>query len=283
MYRLGVVKYLNNSISLGGVIAFQTLSTMFLSTVAGVFACYTQFLMTDTYARRLNDIWSSEEENNSGYIKRSLIGKVEIKNLSYSYNKYSTPVLNNINMCIEAGQKIAIVGESGSGKSTLGKVIVGLFKQNVGDIYYDNINANDYHRETLLKQIGIVPQDAMLFNKSIAENITLGNSEISEEEIKKATQIACINKEIESMPMKYETIISDMGQNLSGGQRQRMLIARAIVKCPRILVMDEATSSLDTINDMNENKEWLEYLVPNNVDTRLIDDMAAFINKYSGN
>ncbi|MCE4148766.1 ATP-binding cassette domain-containing protein [Bacillus velezensis] len=158
-------------------------------------------------------------------------------------------MLKNISLEIREGQKIAIVGSSGSGKSTLSKLIMGLYDPTEGQICFDSIPLEKLDRKQLYKQMGIVPQDITLFNSSILKNITLNNKNISVEKVRKVAKAAQIDKEIESMPMKYNTPISEMGMNLSGGQRQRIVLARALLNDPKILILDEATSSLDLVNE----------------------------------
>ncbi|NOV82731.1 ABC-type bacteriocin/lantibiotic exporter with double-glycine peptidase domain [Clostridium saccharobutylicum] len=172
-----------------------------------------------------------------------------MENVSFAYSSKSEKVIKNVSLNIERGQKVAIVGKSGSGKSTLAKLLVGLYSPTGGDILFDKIPLNKLDKKYLRRQLGIVPQDVSLFNKSIYENISMGRNDIDMDKIKKACEITQIAEEIESMPMGYHTIISEMGMNLSGGQRQRIVLARAILNEPKILILDEATSSLDYINE----------------------------------
>ncbi len=246
---IGIFLYVNNRISLGEAIAFQTISQMFFRFIASVYGSFTQFLVAGSFVKRVNEIWEKELPREDGKVLKKIEGSISLKGISFSYSKNSQTVLRDIDMEIGAGEKIAIVGPSGSGKSTLGKIMVGLFQPTEGKVYIDGLDFTEYEKKALLRQMGIVPQDGMLFNKSILDNILLGNEETDKSLVSEAAQVACISEEIENLPMKYHTVISDLGQNLSGGQRQRILIARALVNKPRILVFDEATSSLDTINE----------------------------------
>lgn len=247
---IGINEYYLGKISIGEIIAFQTIASTFFGLSTSIINLYNQLIMANEYLERVSDIWYSNEEVRLGKdLSKEIVGNIELNNISFSYSKNSPPVLQDISLEIKAGTKIAIVGSSGSGKSTLSKLIVDLYKPTKGVIKYDSINLYDYNKKNLSKQIGIVEQDAMLFNKTIYENIVMNNDSIKLDEVKKICEIACIAKEIEEMPMKYNTLISEMGMNLSGGQRQRILLARALINNPKILVLDEATSSLDNINE----------------------------------
>lgn len=151
-------------------------------------------------------------------------------------------------MTIESGQRIALVGQPGSGKSTLSKIPSGLYKIDTGKVLFDGVNINQIDKKILSQNLGVVPQDSFLLNRSILDNITLKH-EVTSQKIEEVCKAVQIYDEIMAMPMKFNTIISEMGSNISGGQRQRIALARALINNPSIVILDEATSALDTINE----------------------------------
>lgn len=247
---IGIMFHFNNELSIGEVIAFQTLSVSFFGLSTGLFGVYTQYLLASSYLDRVSDIWEqAPEERPKEPVEHELEGNVELKNVNFSYTSHSEKVLKNINLSIVPGQKVAIVGPSGSGKSTLSKILVGLYTPTDGQVLYDGIYLKNLDRKQICKQMGIVPQDITLFNKTILDNITNGNEIIEIGEVEKVCKIAQIHGEIMNMPMGYKTVVSEMGLNLSGGQRQRIALAKALLSNPKIIILDEATSSLDVINE----------------------------------
>lgn len=254
---VGVTRYALREISLGDVIAFYTMSSMFFSYSVSILNSWNNFLLASQYLDRIQDINDAETEKESdNAIKLDLEGNVRLDHVSFSYTKHSKEVLKDISLEISKGQKVAFVGKSGSGKSTLSKILLGIYNSNSGKIYYDNTDLETLNKKYLRRQIGVVPQDISLLNKSIYENIKMNKNQIGPEEVKAAAITAQIAYEIEKMPMKYHTLVSDLGMNLSGGQRQRVALARAIVNNPRIILLDEATSSLDAINESRVSEHF---------------------------
>jgi len=170
--------------------------------------------------------------------------KIEISNLNFDYVK-NFPVLNDISIDINKGQTTAIVGSTGSGKSTLIKLILRLYDSTSGEIKFDGKNIRDLELDSLRNKIGLVSQDIFLFEGTVFENIAYGNLDAKEEEVWEAAKLSESDKFINLLPNKENTIVGERGQKLSGGQRQRISIARAILKNPEILILDEATSAVD--------------------------------------
>jgi len=162
---------------------------------------------------------------------------------------------------IKKGEIVAIVGKSGSGKSTLLKIISGLYEASDGELLINGKIRKDIEKKSLAKQIGIVPQDSYLFNKTIYDNFVRDNKDITMQEMDEVLKLVNIYDDIMKMPMGLNTIISEMGMNLSGGQRQRIVLAKELIKKPSVLVLYEATSALDYINE----KEGFYYKMWNDV------------------
>tara|TARA_Y100000389_G_scaffold21567_1_gene18513 strand:+ start:166 stop:2925 length:2760 start_codon:yes stop_codon:yes gene_type:complete len=212
-------------------------------------------------ANEIFDQLDQQNEDNSGDIDSLISGDIDFKNVSFSYNTGGL-IIDNISFSIAKNETIAIVGKSGSGKSTIANLIPRFYNHTSGDILIDGISVNEYSLQHLRSSISIVNQSPSLFNDTIAKNIAYGDDEIDVEKLKEsAIQAGCIEF-IESLPEGFESEIGDDGVLLSGGQRQRLAIARAFYKDSPIIILDEATSSLDTESELIV-QEALEKLITN--------------------
>jgi ATP-binding cassette subfamily B protein len=173
-------------------------------------------------------------------------GDITYKDVHFAYpSRADLPVLKGISFHVNAGEKIALVGYSGAGKSTIIQLLMRFYKHQTGDILIDGKPVSEYGISELRKNIAIVPQEVMLFGGTIYENIAYGRPSATQAEIYEAAKKAYATEFIDTFPEKFETLVGERGVKLSGGQRQRIAIARAILKDPKILILDEATSSLD--------------------------------------
>lgn len=282
---MGIYYSMLGKLTLGESMAIYSLAGSFFSTGIALYNFWNDFVVAGAYMERLHDIIDSEEEKIPEHpVCVKVSGDLDLDHVSFSYTKTAEKVLSDINLHIKKGEKIAIVGASGSGKSTMAKLILGLYEPTEGDIIYNGVSIKNLDKRKLRKQIGVVPQDMTLFNQSIYENIRMNREELGLEQIKEAAEVAQIREEIEEMPMKYNTMISDMGMNLSGGQRQRIALARAIVNKNDLIVLDEATSALDyenekKISDYLGQKECTRIVIAHRLSTIIDADRIIVLEK----
>ena len=230
-------------VSLYAILLFSTQRLLWpLTELGDTFDLYQRAMASLTRIFQLKETKNEIINGNKQYF--SLGKKIAIQNLSFSYVD-SFPVLNDINLDIKAGETTAIVGSTGSGKSTLIKLLLRLYEKDSGTIHFDDNEIEELDISSLRRNIGLVSQDTFLFEGTVFENIAYGNLNASYEEIWEAARLAEAEEFICNLPNKENTVVGERGQKLSGGQRQRISIARAIVKNPEILILDEATSSVD--------------------------------------
>ena len=238
-------------------------------------------------AERVLEILESEssiKEIKNPINKQSFNSEIIFKNVSFKYDQES--VLNNINFKIQKGQTIAIVGQSGSGKSTIANLIPRFYDVCSGEILIDGINIKDLYKSELRKLMGLVSQESILFNDSISNNIKLSNSKVNLKEIEESAKIANANEFIEKFEHGYDLNVGDGGGKLSGGQKQRISIARAVLSNPPIMILDEATSSLDSeseklVQDALENlmKNRTSIIIAHRLSTIQKADIILVINE----
>ncbi|MGO5066240.1 peptidase domain-containing ABC transporter [Clostridium sporogenes] len=240
----------SNYFSVGELFALYSLFTTVFSQCVVLVSNISSIMLLKASIFYLNDLLDEKQiEPNSSDIMINEFKTLEIKNVNFCYSDNSPNILTNINMNIKRGECIAIVGASGTGKTTLVKLIAGLYSPTDGQIIMNRNNIATISKDTYLQTLSIVTQVPVLFNKTIRNNIILDDSSISDEEVIRALSYSNLWEEVKNMPLGLDTIISGQGGNLSGGQIQRLSLARALVRHPQLLVMDEATSSLDSINE----------------------------------
>jgi len=246
---MGAALVVEGKMTMGGMIAFRMIAGFVTSPVLRLSQIWQNFQEINLSMERLGDILNHPQETGIDELKKPMVpnleGDIEYQDIWFRYNPSAPYLLKGLNLKIPAGSFVAIVGLSGSGKSTATKLLPRLYEPEKGKILVDNMDISKLELYSLRKQIGIVPQDTLLFDGSIHENITLTNPSASQDEIDEAVEISCSDEFIRDLPAKYDTKVGERGSNLSGGQRQRLAIARTILQKPSVLIMDEATSALD--------------------------------------
>jgi ATP-binding cassette subfamily B protein len=246
----GATLVIQEQLTIGQFVAFNMMIGYVISPVIDLANLWDELQEVLISVERLNDVFEAQPEEtaqNLLLVMPPLQGDVQFEDVTFRYGEdedYNT--LQNISFTVKLGQTIAVVGRSGSGKSTLVKLLEGLYHPNRGRVIIDGHDIRHVSPQSLRSQIGVVPQECYLFSGSILENITLYRPEFTFEEAVEVAKLAEAHSFIQSLPLGYNTKVGERGSSLSGGQRQRIAIARALLGDPRILILDEATSSLDT-------------------------------------
>jgi ATP-binding cassette subfamily B multidrug efflux pump len=252
----GGLLVIQKSITIGDFIAFNSYIAIVLRPVRMIGRIVSIVQRGKASYERINELFMEETvdlENLKEDIKnleesnKRFKGKVEFKNLSFSYNEGNTEALKNINLVIEPGKTLGIVGRIGSGKTTLANLLLRLYEVNEkGHIFIDDIDIKDIPHQVLRNNIGYVPQETILFSQSIRDNIAFSPKKFSWEEIEHAAKISQIYNDIVEFPDKFDSLLGERGTNISGGQKQRISIARALIKDSPILILDDCLSAVDT-------------------------------------
>ena len=267
----GAMLVIQEQLTIGQFVAFNMLIGRVLGPVLSLANLWDELQEVLISVERLNDVFATQPEEAPGkpmLVLPPLRGDVRFENVTFRYDQdEERNTLQNISFEVNAGQTIAIVGRSGSGKSTLVKLLQGLYHPSSSRIWIDGHDIRHVSPQSLRSQLGVVPQECFLFSGTILENITLYRSEFTLEEAIEVAKLAEAHAFIQAMPLGYNTKVGERGANLSGGQRQRIAIARALLGNPRILILDEATSSLDTESERRFQQNL----------ARLSRDRTAFI------
>lgn len=244
---------IRGTISVGDIQAIIQYSRQFSQPINQIANQYAEILTAIAGAERVFAILDTPDEIDSGnqhIDERNMQGNIEFKNVKFAYTP-DKPVLKDLNLSVKAGQKVAIVGATGSGKTTIVNLLTRFYDIDSGEILLDGVNINDIPKSELRGAIGIVLQDTVLFSDTIAKNIRYGRIDATDEEMHHAAHMSKSSSFINRLPDKYQTVLSQSGSNLSQGQRQLLAISRAILADPKILILDEATSNVDTRTEMH--------------------------------
>jgi ATP-binding cassette subfamily B protein len=246
---VGASLVLEGEMSLGQLIAFRIISGYVTQPLLRLSSIWQNIQELKVSFERLADVVDTPEESNEADKQKiplpPIEGEVVFQDVSFAFTPSSPQVLKHIDLTIPSGTFVGVVGQSGSGKSTLMKLLTRLYSPTTGRILIDHYDIDKVELYSLRRQIGIVPQEPLLFSGTVAENIALTDPDASSESIVAAARMACAHDFIMDLPSGYSSDVGERGAGLSGGQRQRLALARTLLSNPRLLVLDEATSALD--------------------------------------
>jgi len=246
---VGIFLVMRNQLSLGSFIAFRILSGYITGPLVKMVQTWQQFEQSSAALRMVADVVDRPTEQSEAEALNipmpPLIGRVQFVDVAFRYSEDQDLILNGVNLEVPTGSFVGLVGGSGSGKSTLLKLLPRFYRPSEGRVLIDGLDINKVELYSLRRQIGVVPQDTVLFDGTIRDNLLLVKPDASAAELMAAARIACAHEFIMNLPKGYNSDVGERGAGLSGGQRQRLALARAVLQNPRLLILDEATSALD--------------------------------------
>jgi ABC-type bacteriocin/lantibiotic exporter with double-glycine peptidase domain len=255
---VGGLRVLDGGLSIGTLVAFQFLVASFMAPISGLVSLGSQVQEAQSNLYRLDDVANypvdeqftdempDEDHDNA---PARLAGYLELRDVSFGYSPLDPPLIENLNLKLTPGSRVAIVGSTGSGKTTVAKLVTGTYQPWSGEILFDGRPRSEIPRSVLVRSLGVANQDIVLFSGTVRDNITMWDTTIPLEDVLQAGRDADIHDDVSALPGGYGGVLQESGRNLSGGQRQRLEIARALVGDPSILVLDEATSALDPVTE----------------------------------
>jgi ABC-type bacteriocin/lantibiotic exporter with double-glycine peptidase domain len=253
---LGAFRVMDNQLTIGMLVAFQSLMSSFIVPVNELVNMGSTLQEVEGDMNRLNDVLRydidarfNHEKDETASLPVKLSGHIELKNISFGYNRLEPPLIEKFSLTMKPGARIALVGGTGSGKSTVAKLVGGLYEPWEGEILFDGIPRVKLSRDLISSSLAAVDQDIFLFEGAVRDNLTLWDTSIPEGHLIDAAKDASIHDDVIARPGAYESPVEEGGRNFSGGQRQRLEIARALTGNPTILILDEATSALDPMTE----------------------------------
>lgn len=253
---LGGLRIVNGQLTIGELIAFQALVAAFMMPVNQLVNLGTRLQQAQGEMNRLDDVFKYKTDVHAGQefsadteTETKLTGRLELRNMTFGYNRLEPPLIENFNLTLRPGSRVALVGGSGSGKSTIAKLVAGVYDPWSGEILFDGRPREAISKTQLKNSLSMVDQEIYLYEGTLRENITMWDPTVADANVIQAARDAAIHDDLATRPGGYDSMVTEGGANFSGGQRQRIEIARALVNNPTLLIMDEATSALDPITE----------------------------------